>query len=107
MSAVCCALRRRTFAMTAEFRQVPRFSMAISGTADAIGAAKGNVRISRNGAEIESGQLLFQGLTLEKGKYSFTVDASGDGEVKIIGSGDNKTVASKKVFKCPNRQNGY
>ena len=57
---------------------------------------KGNVRISRNGAEIEPGQLLFQGLTLEKGKYSFTVDASGDGEVKIIGSGDNKTVASKK-----------
>ena len=40
MSAVCCALRRRTFAMTAEFRQVPRFSMAISGTADAIGAAR-------------------------------------------------------------------
>ena len=39
---------------------------------------------------------MFQGLTLEKGKYSFTVDASGDGEVKIIGSGDNKTVASKK-----------
>ena len=39
---------------------------------------------------------MFQALTLEKGKYSSTVDASGDGEVKIIGSGDNKTFASKK-----------
>ncbi len=55
---------------------------------------RGNVNITRSGAEIKAGQFLFQGLTLKKGKYALTVKASGSGEIKAVNSENSATVAS-------------
>lgn len=61
----------------------------------------GNVRIMRGVAEIKAGQFLYQGLTLKKGKYALTINASGNGEIKAVNSESNTTV---KSFKFSNRE---
>ncbi len=44
---------------------------------------RGNVRITTNGATVEEGQSLFQGLTLKAGRHSVTFRVKGTGKVVV------------------------
>ena len=58
---------------------------------------KGEAKISRGGAEVDAGQTVFQGLTLNPGTYSAVFRAKGKGLIKVVAS-DNGQIVAEKPF---------
>lgn len=58
---------------------------------------RGEVRISRSGAEVSEGQTLFQGLTLAKGNYRFTVNLSGRATLRAVERRSGQAIATATV----------
>lgn len=55
---------------------------------------RGDVGISRSGAEVSEGQTLFQGLTLTKGSYLLTVRLSGTATLRAVERKSGRAVAT-------------
>jgi len=58
---------------------------------------RGDAKISRGGAEIKAGQMVFQGLTLKPSAYSAIFSVKGKGKVRVLRS-DNGDVVAEKPF---------
>ncbi len=58
---------------------------------------RGDAKISRGGAEIKAGQMVFQGLTLKPSAYSAVFTVKGKGTLKLVCS-DNGNVVAEKPF---------